>query len=574
MGFTPARPRVEVKDIVGTFWVDRASGELRWLEYRYTNVTAAAEHAGVGGRVEFLRLKSGEWFVSRWNILTATLGTAPTANANDASRNMLLASSEPPLKTLQVSGGEVSTLSRGDSLLYRTAGLALTLQVVSHDSIVPVAGASISLTGTDYSARADASGTARIAPVLTGQYHVSVHSALMDSLGAAPVERDVEVRDGVARIDSIALPAAADLLRASCRGEALGKNESMLRGTVRDSLGHGVRNAAVTVAPLSDPAKGGDGEGAIGVLTDGLGHWRLCGIRRGVSLAVRVETDDGGDARTLRLDESLPFAMADLVVRRPKASTDNAPAEPAGGSAKSKSALVEISVSMRNGVPLADAVVQLVPRSGPARTVKTSETGHALVAAVDAGVILVRTRGSSFKAGELSALVAPGRNTVPLVVGATTLPTLGGARMIGGTRVLARQEGFEARRWNHEASASITAGEIEQRHPAQTWQLLQSVASIDIREAQQNGTVTVLAASRQQRSQTTQSSELCYVKVMVDGVVLQADDPTTGQLNLVNLPPPATIHGLEVFAAGTSGPPEFRGADASRSCGLIAIWLK
>ena len=48
-------------------WVDRASAELRRLEFRYANVSPE-EQEKAGGDVEFKRVHDGTWLISRWNI--------------------------------------------------------------------------------------------------------------------------------------------------------------------------------------------------------------------------------------------------------------------------------------------------------------------------------------------------------------------------------------------------------------------------------------------------------------------------------------------------------------------------
>lgn len=580
VGFSPARGQRDAKDIEGTLWLVRESAELEWLEYRYTNVPAAAERAGAGGRVEFLRLASGEWFVSRWNIRMPRLG-APERIPTDGTRRIILAGPDAALKSVQITGGEVTSVSRGDSLLFRAAGAGFTVQVMSRDSLVPVAGASVSLVGTDYAATADAAGRARIAPVLAGRYRARLRSVLMDTLGASAVERDVEIREGVAHIDSLLLPAVSELLRAACGGEVARRNESLLRGTVRDSLGRAAAQAAVTITFQTDVGKvnmqkGDDrmfwSEQTLGALTNDSGYWRLCGVPREKVIAVRVTTDEGADERRIRLAEDQAFATTDLVLLQSAAALDIAMAAKSGALTGTTSALVEISVSTRSGAPLPDATVELVPRSGPSRTVRTLESGHALVPAVDPGLIRVRARRIGFKAGELAVLVEAGRNTVPIILDEARLPSLDTVRVMGSKRVLTRHDEFETRRLRGDATASITAEEIQKRNPAQTWQVLTNVPSIKVTERFENGNFVVVASS--DRGMISDFGNVpCFLRVMVDGVMMPADD-AAGRPNLSFLPPPSSIHGIEVFAGGASIPLQYTGAGAGKWCGLIAIWTK
>ena len=65
--FAPVRSREDVSDITGVLWLERMTGQLDSLEYRYTNLPRAMEEAA-GGRVSFLRLDTGGLVVSGWEI--------------------------------------------------------------------------------------------------------------------------------------------------------------------------------------------------------------------------------------------------------------------------------------------------------------------------------------------------------------------------------------------------------------------------------------------------------------------------------------------------------------------------
>ena len=68
IGFRPAKERAGIVDIEGTLWLDRASSELRQLDFRFTNLPEDYSHVKAGGSVEFLRLATGSWLVSRWQL--------------------------------------------------------------------------------------------------------------------------------------------------------------------------------------------------------------------------------------------------------------------------------------------------------------------------------------------------------------------------------------------------------------------------------------------------------------------------------------------------------------------------
>lgn len=80
LAFEPVRGG-KAPDVSGTLWVDRATGELRFLEFAYTGLEGILKSAGLGGRVEFQRLVSGRWIVSYWHIRMPRLEVS-TLNRN------------------------------------------------------------------------------------------------------------------------------------------------------------------------------------------------------------------------------------------------------------------------------------------------------------------------------------------------------------------------------------------------------------------------------------------------------------------------------------------------------------
>jgi hypothetical protein len=92
--FAPRKERKDVVDVRGVVWLDRASAELRRVEYSYANLPKttyevcddapmnvpvaerkrrceparddAANRLGLGGEMDFQRLATGEWLVTSW----------------------------------------------------------------------------------------------------------------------------------------------------------------------------------------------------------------------------------------------------------------------------------------------------------------------------------------------------------------------------------------------------------------------------------------------------------------------------------------------------------------------------
>ncbi|HST60227.1 MAG TPA: carboxypeptidase-like regulatory domain-containing protein [Longimicrobium sp.] len=69
LAFEPVRRR-RVVDIRGTLLLDKATGELREVDYQYTMQGMEQERSRAGGTVEFRKMPSGAWVVSEWRIRT------------------------------------------------------------------------------------------------------------------------------------------------------------------------------------------------------------------------------------------------------------------------------------------------------------------------------------------------------------------------------------------------------------------------------------------------------------------------------------------------------------------------
>ena len=566
VGFQPTRNRSDVRDIEGTFWVDRATAELRTLDFRYTNLSDVAMAAGAGGTVEFLRLADGNWLVSRWYVRMPKIGAAD--KGSEAFRRLVFSATNEVVQAVHMTGGEVTRVTRHDTLMYEAKGHALAVQVVSRDALVAATGATLTLAGTDYTAKADAAGRITISPVLEGKYTARVRSGLMDSLGIAAVERDVEVRAD-AHVDSIALPAARDVLIKVCTKDSVQHGEGMLRGTVRDEHGQALRQAAVTVtwpvsfANVDDQLK--LSEQTLGVLTGDDGRWRICGVPRDVLLATRVASDSGTAFQETRLAEDQPFGAVDLVAR------PEAPSPVYGRGRAVPRALVEFAVYGTGGAPLPGATLEVTAPGGATRTVVTGSAGRALIPDVAPGLLRVRAKRIGFKPGQVAVTVEAGRNTVPILLSDAAMPALDTVRVMGDKRGIARHDEFETRRLNHMATASFNRDDIEKVNPVETYQMLSRVPAVKFMPYGKNG--GLFPVSNRGMKVNMNGAMPCFMTVMIDGVTM-LPSPPDGAFDITHLPPPEDIHGIEVFAGGAMIPLLYGGAANDKMCGLIAIWTR
>jgi hypothetical protein len=260
------------------------------------------------------------------------------------------------------------------------------------------------------------------------------------------------------------------------------------------------------------------------------------------------------------------FATVGLIAR----PNGGASGDPLGDAARTRlSAFVEFSVYGPQYAPLANVTLEVRGAGGGVRTISTGSGGKALLPDVVPGTLTIRARRIGFKQGDLLARVEAGRNTVPIILNEVAAPSLDTVRVVGDRVTLQRHDEFETRRAKKEAAASITREEIVKRNPPNLWQMLMGIPSIRIADRDS----MVVAVSTRTMVTSIKNQGPCYITVMIDGTVMNAD-PGKGGYDLRMLPAPDEIHGIEVFAGAATIPLKYAGASAGKWCGLIAIWTR
>lgn len=558
--FEPIRRDRLRSDIAGVFWLDRATAELRALEFRYVGLSSGAEEAGAGGHLSFAHLSTGHWIIERWNLRLPALALEGTGPRIRASGGSLV------ITAVQNSGGVVTAVSRDGARLYSGSLPEARLQVTSTDPRHPAAGVAVRLEGTDYEGITDSTGRAVIPQVLEGTYRAGAYSPLIESVQSIAPAREITAGRSAAS-EPIALPTIAELVRSSCgpTADADGPS-SILYGFVRDSLGRGLADVAVSASWITEAP---EREGA-SARTDGVairstdtGQWRLCAVPRNTNVTVRAETDAGQAAQSFSLDPDEVLHNTELDLRR--ATAENPDASPA---------LLEVIVTGPSGAALNDVTLDI--KAGRlSRRLKTSERGLALLANVPAGVVRISTRRLGFVAGELAIIARPGRNTVPIHLDASKPPALDTIRVMGSRRIASRLDEFELRHQRKQATASFDRAAIEKKNPVDVWQMLTAVPSISITAV---GGQIVAKGGRGKSTSilADRPNQPCYMRVVLDGKLIPTQQTADGfdYTDLSRLPPPAEIHGIEYFAGPASIPPQYGGFQMDKGCGLIAIWTR
>jgi hypothetical protein len=319
LAFEPVRGTRQV-DVEGVLWVDRATSELRRLEYRYTGLPGRRSDAGrVGGEMEFRRLPGGSWIVSRWRIRMPVLepGEASHPAAPGLSSRALLALAEEAREVAAITG------PAGEPVAVE-AGATLAGTVFDSTRAAPLAGARVFVSGTPYEAVTDSAGRFAFHDLPEGRYTVSFTSPRADSLGWVPAPVEVVLRRAESTALALSLPTAA---RA---GEtALAANPAPpAAGPVAASGGGGTTVVTGRVLergserPVAGVAVSVGPDGRV-VRTDASGFFVLRGVPRGPqTLALRRGNWRG------TLEVAPGTAPMEYVVRIPPAAQEAVTLEP------------------------------------------------------------------------------------------------------------------------------------------------------------------------------------------------------------------------------------------------------
>jgi hypothetical protein len=572
LAFEPVRGR-GVPDIEGVLWVDRASSDLRRVEYRYTGLESRRAAENAGGELEFRRLPAGGWIVSRWRIRMPMMGVQKVAVAQPRPGTESREQDQWTLLGVRETGGEVVQVARRDGApVMEALGARLAGTVYDSTRRAPLAGGRVWLTGTEYSTRADSAGRFELADLPEGRYTVSFLDERLDSLGWAPPPVEVTLTPGAVTRRDLAVPPPARLLAAACSAEpAAAAGAGILVGVVRGEGAAPLAGARVTLS-------GGGRE--LQARTDARGVYRFCGAPALAPLAVRVETPGAVVRTTLRL-EGEPV-LQDFTVG-PAGALAAAP----GRSAGARGTVSGRVLGGPEGRPLAGATVEL---AGGGRAT-TDAQGRFTLRGVAAGTRSVsvahpqhgtRTAEVAVDAGaDLELRLGEGMRLAALVTTPYTLDPL---------RVEARAEnralaatGF----YERQKSANghfLTGEQIRQGSPlSNMMRMVPGVRVIRYSPPPPPGCGQLCGSGpaesrlvpsrgatsgRISMNEDERGMEQCMMPVFLDGVRVASSSPEKG--NDIDRISTRGVVAIEVYTNGTEIPARF--AAANQGCGVVLMW--
>jgi hypothetical protein len=223
--------------------------------------------------------------------------------------------------------------------------------------------------------------------------------------------------------------------------------------------------------------------------------------------------------------------------------------------------------------------------------VVTSDNGRFRISELQAGQHILVAQRLGFEPMSWRVDV-PAADTVRISFSLERITTALDTVVVTGQSVPPRFAEFEARRRNHEATASFNRDDILKVNPVDTWQMLSRVPALRLIPNGPSGGVWAVSTRAMKLDGTTLQSVPCFMSVMIDGVMMGGDPApvvilsgmnsktstppkqSDGTFDMTNLPPPDQIHGIEVFGGPASIPPKYNGAANDKMCGLIAIWTR
>ncbi|HEY7234248.1 MAG TPA: carboxypeptidase-like regulatory domain-containing protein, partial [Gemmatimonadaceae bacterium] len=173
VGLTADRRSLHV-DVRGVLWLDRASAELRYMEYHYVNLPPEETTRHAGGLLEFRPLPDGRWVVWRWYI------RVPVLTRRRVELNSALSDWHTEIAKIHEDGAELLEVMPAGT--HRTTVGSLRGTVVDSLSGAAMAGIRVFLSGTSFAAVTGSDGTYRIDSIPPGRYSVSIIAPRLDSL--------------------------------------------------------------------------------------------------------------------------------------------------------------------------------------------------------------------------------------------------------------------------------------------------------------------------------------------------------------------------------------------------------
>lgn len=316
LAFQPVGER-DLPDIAGTLWLDRHSGELRRLEFRFVQLPWDIPNDNVGGHVEFQRLPSGLWTIRRWwlrmPVLHAVRGPALMGGRARVRYSIRQIKEEGALIT------EVRE-TNGRPVLQ---GAPATVIGAAYDSLrmAPLIDAEVSLSATSYRTRTDPRGRFTL-QVPAGTYLLTLRHPDLEAAPPMPASRELAVLPAETLQVWVGVPSREAWWAEHCPDVALTDGVGAITGVVSfEAMGDPAAGASVSaqargqaLSSRSQPYDVRRGE-VVSLVTGRDGRYALCGVEPDIPITLRAATGDAQTGGVVVWGEGGTIVRRDLVLR-------------------------------------------------------------------------------------------------------------------------------------------------------------------------------------------------------------------------------------------------------------------
>ena len=520
VAFEPVGGR-RLPDIRGVLWLDRASAELRRVEYTYTGLPTPVSHPRLGGTVEYARLADGPWIVRRWSIRMPQVEIqqgARTTPGRDA--DIYTAYENARLFAIREDGGEVVSTTAQNGAAVMGAGELAAIEGVVWDSTraAPLAGARVYVSGTSFEAVTDSAGRFRIGGLRGGTYTVAFTHFRLGPVAASVRPATVTAEAGKTTPVPLAVPGLATVAAAVCPDLGAQPLRGVIFGSLRAPQGSGGGTTVRATWGASGAGTARRAAGYVATAADDAGGFALCGVPEGQPVTV---TAGPGSRTEVRLAAGTPLQRDLVLVPGASGAVAAASASPGdavglpGVTATGRATLADFVRRRRSGRGLFMTRDEIA-RKNPHRTVD-----------VFMGMPGVR-------------MVDDGRGGLKIQMAGAIAP-----RAVGeiGSRTYSPQVAIENQR-SAERARQSGAGDPGATLPA----------------------AAGLSADAQGASQRSGAGD-CQVQFYVDGALFYPS--VEGDIS--SDVPVGLIEALEVYRSVAETPVEFR-SNSSAACGTVVIW--
>jgi len=554
LSFEPI-PGRDLPDVAGVLWLDKQTGELRWMDFHYTHVASVEETGAAAGRVDFASLPNGGWVTQLWYVRIPRLAHL------EAQR--LGSMSIAPHDTLIGYHEQGGWLGISDPGNQSTRGIAVLTGTV-FDSIRgrPLAGVRVTLGGNAAEAATDSVGRYVLQSPLAGRYVVRFAHPRLALFRDSPLEREAVLSLGGTTSLDAATPSAAVARAQLCPASVMGVARGLLVLQVVDSgTGEPVRGARTraswraTRIPSADSGLGAAAADSVLELeTDAAGGAALCGLPLDEPLSVRVDRDGRRAERTLLHADGVTLGEVMITL----------------GSSRTAAARIRGRVLTGRGtdaraLPTAEVLVPSVGRS-----VGTNGNGEFALSNLADGAytLIVRSIGYAPTMRRVMATETPDSGiTVVLEPQATELERM----LVTAPAERGKLRGFEERRVTNGGGHFITRDELAKRENSPLVDVLASVGVSQIIRGSDGSEWPVTQRGAVDFQHSGPQHNDCYYQLILDGVRTIADAPGKPPANLKDFAPRG-IEAIEVYPGPATTPIQWGGLGAT--CGTIVIWTR